>query len=208
MARKYEFFSWQGFILGALLLFTSLVIQSLVSFPQVWLERPIDYIFFIFISSLIVGIASGSVLVFLYPPDQDVIGIAGLGSDNVSQHLSLVLIVLALLQPILSGFLFFYEYFGNDPFILIWVLLGFAAPSLGLTASMFERSREIASDLRIYFEMHTKLDMSSLEWLHAIGPRTATYRMGMLESAARRIKGLKISGHEIIKEKDQFAMSS
>lgn len=208
MARKYEFFSWQGFIVGALLLLIFFIMQSIISFPQIWQERLVDYILFISISSLIVGIASGSVLVFLYPPDQDVIGIAGLGSDDATQHLSLVLVVTALLQPILTGFLFFYDYFGNDPFIFIWVLLGFAAPSLGLTISMFERSREIASDLRLYFELHTKLDMSRLDWLHAIGPRTATYRMGMLESAARRIEGLRISGHEIIKERNQVAMSS
>ena len=208
MARKYEFFSWHGFLVGALLLLTSFVIQSFVSFPQIWQERPVDYFLFISISSLIVGIASGGVLVFLYPPDQDVIGIAGMGSDDATKHLSLILVVVALLQPILSGFLFFYDYFGNDPYILIWVLLAFAAPSLGLTSAMFERSREIASDLRLYFELHSKLDMSSLDWLHAIGPRTATYRMGMLENAAHQVKGLRISGHEIIKEENQFAMNS
>lgn len=208
MARKYEFFSWQGFIVGALLLLTSFIVQSLVSFPQIWQERALDYILFISVSSIIVGTASGSVLVYLYPPDQDVIGIAGLGSDDATQHLSLILVIIALLQPILSGFIFFYDYFGSDAFIFIWVLFGFAAPSLGLTASMFERSKEIASDLKVYFNMNTKLDMSSLGWLHSIGPRTATYRMGMLESAARRVKGLKISGHEIIKENDQLAMNT
>ncbi len=208
MARKYEFFSWQGFAVGTLLLLVSFIIQSIVSFPQVWQERLFDYLLFIITSSSIVGLVSGSVLVYLYPPDQDVIGIAGLGSDDATQHLSLILVIIALLQPILSGFIFFYEYFGSDPFILIWVLLGFAAPSLGLTASMFERSREIASDLKLYFEMHNKLDMSSLDWLHSIGPRTATYRMGMLESAARRIQGLRISGHEIIKETDNLAMNT
>lgn len=208
MARKYEFFSWQGFITGAILLTTFLVIQSLVSFPEVWQENLIQYITFITISSLIVGFTSGSVLVYLYPPDQDVIGIAGLGSDDATQHLSLILVLLALLQPILTGFVFFYQYFGNDAFIFIWVLLAFAAPSLGLTASMFERSREIASDLKVYFGMNSKLDMSSLEWLHAIGPRTATYRMGMLESAARQVEGLKIIGHEIIKDSKQFAVNT
>lgn len=208
MARKYEFFSWQGFAVGSLLLIASFVVQSIVSFPQIWQERLFDYIFFILFSSLIVGTASGSVLVYLYPPDQDVIGIAGLGSDDATQHLSLILVMLALLQPILTGFIFFYEYFGSDRFIFIWVLLGFAAPSIGLTASMFERSREIASDLQIYFKINKKLDMSSLEWLHSIGPRTATYRMGMLENAARHIQGLKISGHEIVKESNQFAVNS
>ena len=207
MARKYEFFSWQGFGVGGLLLLISFIVQSFVSFPQIWQERVLDYVLFISCSSLIVGIASGGVLVYLYPPDQDVIGIAGLGSDDATQHLSLVLVLIALLQPILSGFIFFYNYFGNDPFIFIWVLLSFASPSLGLTAAMFERSREIANDLNLYFETHSKLDMSSLDWLHAIGPRTATYRMGMLESAAHRIDGLKIIGHEIVRENSQIAIN-
>ncbi|TFG34284.1 hypothetical protein EU527_04030 [Candidatus Thorarchaeota archaeon] len=207
LARKYEFFSWQGFIVGALLLLVSFIVQSIVSFPQVWQERLLDYVLFLSVSSLVVGLASGSVLVYLYPPDQDVIGIAGLGSDDATQHLSLILVIIALLQPILTGFIFFYEYFGIDPFIFIWVLLGFAAPSVGLTVSMFERSKEIASDLEIYFEHNSKLDMAGLEWLHAIGPRTATYRMGMLESAANRVDGIKISGHEIIKESNQFTVN-
>jgi hypothetical protein len=207
MARKYEFFSWQGFTLGAVFMALSLVVQSILSFNVVWVQFAVRYALYIAFSSFIVGIASGGVLVYLYPPDQDVIGIAGLGSDDITQHLSLVLIILALVQPIFTGFVFFYEYFGADQLIFIWVLLGFAAPSLGLTAAMFERSRAIGEDLKVYFAVHEKLDMASLEWLHAIGPRTATYRMGMLESAARRVEGLKITGHEIIRESNQFAVN-
>ena len=207
MARKYEFFSWQGFTVGAVVMTLSLIIQSFISFNVVWTERALVYIIFVAFSAIVVGIASGGVLVYLFPPDQDVIGIAGLGSDDNTQHLSLVLIILALVQLIFTGFVFFYEYFGADQLIFIWVLLGFAAPSLGLTTAMFERSRAIGSDLKVYFAVHEKLDMANLDWLHAIGPRTATYRMGMLESAARRIEGLKISGHEIIRESDQFAIN-
>ncbi len=207
MARKYEFFSWQGFTMGVILMAASLIVQSLISGDVVWMERATSYALYIALSSLIVGIASGSVLVYLFPPDQDVIGISGLGSDDVTQHLSLILVIVALVQPIFTGFVFFYEYFAADQFIFIWVMLGFAAPSLGLTVAMFERSREIGEDLKVYFTVHEKLDMSSLEWLHAIGPRTATYRMGMLESAARRVDGLKISGHEIIRERSHFAVN-
>jgi hypothetical protein len=207
MGRKYEFFSWQGFTVGAVVMSLSLIVQSFISFNAVWTERTIGYTLFIILSSLVVGIASGGVLVYLFPPDQDVIGIAGLGSDDFTQHLSLILVILALVQPVFSGFVFFYEYFGADRLIFIWVLLGFAAPSLGLTTAMFERSRAIGEDLKVYFSVHEKLDMADLEWLHAIGPRTATYRMGMLESAARRVQGLKIIGHEIIRERDQFAVN-
>jgi hypothetical protein len=207
MARKYEFFSWQGFTVGAVVMTISLIIQSFISFNVVWTQHALDYALFIAFSSIVVGITSGGVLVYLFPPDQDVIGIAGLGSDDITQHLSLILVILALVQPIFTGFVFFYEYFGADPLIFIWVLLGFAAPSLGLTAAMFERSREIGADLKVYFSVHEKLDMASLEWLHAIGPRTATYRMGMLESAARRVDGLKIVGHEIVRESKQFAVN-
>lgn len=206
MARKYEFFSWQGFIVGAIAVALSLIIQSLISFSDVWSQHALRYSVYVVFSSIVVGIASGGVLVYLFPPDQDVIGIAGLGSDDVTQHLSLVLIILALVQPVFTGFVFFYEYFGADPFIFIWVLLGFAAPSLGLTTAMFDRSREIGDDLKVYFAANEKLDMANLEWLHAIGPRTATYRMGMLESAARRVKGLKVSGHEIIRIGNQVAV--
>ena len=207
MARKYEFFSWQGFTVGAIVMALSLVIQSFISFESVWTEHTISYALYIAFSSLVVGITSGGVLVYLFPPDQDVIGIAGLGSDDFTQNLSLVLVILALVQPIFTGFVFFYQYFGTDQLIFIWVLLGFAAPSLGLTTAMFERSRAIGEDLKVYFSVHEKLDMANLEWLHAIGPRTATYRMGMLESAARRVKGLKITGHEIIREPNQFAVN-
>ena len=207
MARKYEFFSWQGFAVGVLIMTLSLVLQSAISFPAIWAERAVAYILLISFSSLVVGITSGAVLVYLYPPDQDVIGIAGLGSDDITQHLSLVLVILSLVWPIFTGFVFFFEYFGTDQLIFIWVLMGFAAPSLGLTAAMFERSRAIGEDLKLFFSVHDKLDMASLNWLHAIGPRTATYRMGMLESAARNVQGLKISGHEIIKERNQFAVN-
>ncbi|MFX1561260.1 MAG: hypothetical protein ACFFBL_11790 [Promethearchaeota archaeon] len=207
MARKYEFFSWQGFTVGAIVMALSLVVQSFISFDSVWTQQATSYTLFIGFSSLVVGITSGGVLVYLFPPDQDVIGIAGLGSDDVTQHLSLILVILALVQPVFTGFIFFYEYFGTDQLIFIWVLLGFAAPSLGLTVGMFERSRAIGEDLKLYFAVNEKLDMASLDWLHAIGPRTATYRMGMLESAARRVEGLKITGHEIIRESRQFAVN-
>ena len=207
MERKYEFFSWQGFIVGAAIMTLSLVIQSFISFESVWSQHASNYALFIAFSSLVVGITSGGVLVYLFPPDQDVIGIAGLGSDDVTQHLSLVLVILALVQPVFTGFVFFYEYFGTDQLIFIWVLLGFAAPSLGLTVAMFDRSRAIGEDLKVYFAVNEKLDMASLEWLHAIGPRTATYRMGMLESAARRVQGLRITGHEIVRESSQFAVN-
>ena len=207
MERKYEFFSWQGFIVGAAVMTLSLVIQSFISFNSVWSQHASSYALFIAFSSLVVGITSGGVLVYLFPPDQDVIGIAGLGSDDVTQHLSLVLVILALVQPVFTGFVFFYEYFGTDQLIFIWVLLGFAAPSLGLTVAMFDRSRAIGEDLKVYFAVNEKLDMASLDWLHAIGPRTATYRMGMLESAARRVQGLRITGHEIVRESSQFAVN-
>ncbi len=128
-------------------------------------------------------------------------GIAGLGSDDSTQHLSLILVILSLVGPMFFGFSFFYVEFSNDAFIFIWVLTGFAAPSIGLTAAMFERSRAIAADLKVYFSIHKKLDMTNLDWLHGLGPRTATYRMGMLENAARSVEGLRIIGHEIVKEK-------
>ena len=208
MARKYEFFSWQGFTVGAGVMTLSLIVQSFISFNMVWTQHALGYALFIVFSSIVVGITSGGVLVYLFPPDQDVIGIAGLGSDDITQHLSLILVILALVQPIFTGFVFFYEYFGADQLIFIWVLLGFAAPSLGLTTAMFERSRAIGADLKVYFAVHEKLDMASLDWLHAIGPRTATYRMGMLESAARRVEGLKITGHQIVRESKQFAVNT
>ncbi|MGY5860520.1 MAG: hypothetical protein RTU63_14205 [Candidatus Thorarchaeota archaeon] len=205
--RKYEFFSRQGFVFGALIITASLVLQSLISFPEIWLTRPLGYFLLVICSAFVVGVTSGGVLVFLYPPDQDVIGIAGMGSDDSTQHLSLILIILSLAGPIFFGFSFFYEEFSNDVFIFIWVLAGFAAPSLGLTAAMIERSREIAADLRVYFSAHQKLDMASLDWLHGLGPRTATYRMGMLESGAKRVDGLRIIGHEIIKENKKVTVN-
>ncbi|MFW9788206.1 MAG: hypothetical protein ACFFE2_01150 [Candidatus Thorarchaeota archaeon] len=207
MARKYEFFSWQGFIVGAVIMALTLIIQSFISFGIVWTQYSLGYPLYIVFSALIVGITSGGVLVYLFPPDQDVIGIAGLGSDDITQHLSLILVILSLVQPIFTGFVFFYEYFGADQFIFIWVLLGFAAPSLGLTTAMFDRARAIGADLKVYFVANERLDLASLEWLHAIGPRTATYRMGMLESAARRVEGLRITGSEIIRESSQFAIN-
>lgn len=194
-------------MVGAIAISLSLFLQSYISFSVVWTQDALKYGIFIIFSAMVVGIASGGVLVYLFPPDQDVIGIAGLGSDDVTQHLSLVLVILALVQPIFTGFVFFYEYFGADPLIFIWVLLSFAAPSLGLTTAMFDRSREIGEDLKVYFAANEKLDMANLEWLHAIGPRTATYRMGMLESAARRVEGLKISGHEIIRTSNQVTVN-
>ncbi|MFW9844991.1 MAG: hypothetical protein ACFFEV_10480 [Candidatus Thorarchaeota archaeon] len=207
MERKYEFFSGQGFIVGALIITVSLILQSLIAFPSIWQTRAFGYLLLIISSAIVVGITSGGVLVYLYPPDQDVIGIAGMGSDDSTQHLSLILVILSLAGPIFFGFSFFYEEFANDPFIFIWVIAGFAAPSLGLTTAMIERSRNIASDLQVYFSVHQKLDMASLEWLHGLGPRTATYRMGMLESAAKRIDGLRIVGHEIIRENKTVAVN-
>jgi len=207
MTMKYEFFSWKGFLTGALVISVALVLQSLVSFPLIWIERSTGYLLLIIFSALIIGFSSGSVLVFLFPPDQDVIGVAGLGSDSLTQHIALFLVILALIQPIMSGFVFFFEFFGDDPFAVIWVLVGFAAPSAGYAVSMFDRARAIAKDLEIYFSHNTKLDMASLDWLHGLGPRTAVYRMGMLENASTRVKGLRIRGHEIIKESDQFAIN-
>jgi len=200
LERKYEFFSRQGFATGALLSAIALVAQSLLTFPEIWLSRPLGYFLLLVSSALVVGVTSGGVLVFLYPPDQDVIGLAGMGSDDSTQHISLILVILSLAGPIFFGFTFFYAEFSTDPFIFIWVLVSFAAPSLGLTVAMFERSKAIAEDLTDYFATHEKLDMASLEWLHGLGPRTATYRMGMLENSAKRVSGLRIVGHQIIKE--------
>jgi hypothetical protein len=214
MARKYEFFSKQGFLIGAIIMSASLLSQSIISpalwseiVPSVWSDHGLAFLIVTLFSSIVVGIASGGVLVFLFPPDQDVIGIADMGSDDATQHLSLILVIVALVQPLLTSLLLFYDYVAPDPLIPIWVLLGFAAPSLGLTVAMFERSRAIADDLKLYFSVHSKLDMASLEWLHGLGPRTATYRMGMLEAAAERVPGLRISGHEIIKMADKFVVN-
>ena len=207
MERKYEFFSVQGFLVGAIIITVSLILQSLISFPAIWQTRAFGYLLLIISSALAVGVTSGGVLVYLYPPDQDVIGIAGMGSDDSTQHISLILVILSLAGPIFFGFSFFYEEFANDPFIFIWVIAGFAAPSLGLTTAMLERSKDIAADLEVYFSVHQKLDMASLDWLHGLGPRTATYRMGMLESAAKRVEGLRVSGHEIVKENKTVAIN-
>jgi len=204
MTMKYEFFSWRGFAVGAIVISISLVLQSAISFPDIWTERTVGFSLLIFFSALIIGIASGSVLVYLFPPDQDVIGVAGLGSDNLSQHVALFLVILSLIQPVFSGFVFFYDYFANDPFAFIWVMVGFAAPSVGFAASMFDRTKAIADDLEEFFKVNKRLDMVGLEWLHGLGPRTAVYRMGMLENAAARVEGLRVRGHEIVMEKDPY----
>jgi hypothetical protein len=106
---RYEFFSWKGFLVGSVSIAAAMVLQSMISFPLVWEMRSLGFTILIIVSSLIVGFASGSVLIFLFPPDQDVIGMAGLGSDDLTQHIALFWVVLALLQPMLSGFVFFFE---------------------------------------------------------------------------------------------------
>lgn len=193
--------------MGAAVIGASLVLQSLVSFPDIWNTASVPFFAQVLISGVIVGFASGSILVYLFPPNQDIIGVVGLGSDDSPQYLSLALVVVALIQPVFSGFVFFYDQFANDPFIIIWVLTGFAAPSIGLTAAMFDRSNSISNDLRLYFAHHSRLDMSELVWLKGVGPRTATYRMGMLETAANNVDYLRIRGHEIIKEKDPYPIN-
>lgn len=205
---SYEFFSWRGFVAGAVLIACTFGVQSLIGFPDIWSTRPLDFALLIIVSSIIVGIASGGVLVYLIPPDQDVIGVAGLGSDDVSQHISLMLVILALIQPMLSGFIVFPEYFASDQLSVIWVLIAFAAPSAGFALAMFDRQRAIAEDLRIYFKQHDKLDMVSLDTLHGQGARTAVYRMGMLESAASKVIGLKVVGHEIVLQKDELRVTT
>jgi hypothetical protein len=207
MTRRYEFFSWPGFIVGAVSISAILLAQSLISFPQVWMEHAFAYPFYLLSSAFAVGIASGGVLIYLFPPEQDIIGVAGLGSDDASQHLALGLVLLALLQPMLSGFVLFFDYFGNDQLIPIWILLAFVAPSAGLTAAMFERTNSIADDLRVYFSQNDRLDMARLDWLHGLGPRTAAYRMGMLENAAKKVSGIRVHGHEIVKEPDRYAIN-
>jgi hypothetical protein len=200
IVMKYEFFSWKGSIVGVAIIVPTLIIQSLLGFLQIWTDHPIAFPIFIAFSAITVGVTSGSVLVYLYPPDQDVIGIAGLGNDDVSQHMSLFLVVFALIQPTVSGFIFFYNYFENDPLIALWVLVSFAAPAFGLAVAMLDRANAIADDLKIYFKNNERLDMVTLDWLHGLGPRTAVYRMGMLENAASKVEGLKVDGHEIIRE--------
>ncbi|MFQ5833534.1 MAG: hypothetical protein ACE5H4_12575 [Candidatus Thorarchaeota archaeon] len=207
MVMRYEFFSWRGFFAGAATIVAALTIQSLISFPLVWTERTVEFVFELLLSALVVGVASGGVLVFLFPPNQDIIGVAGLGSDDAPQYMSLALVVLALVQPILTGFMLFFNEFANDPLVVIWVIASFVAPSLGLTVSMFDRTRTIASDLRLYFSVHEALNLTTLQWLHGVGPRTATYRMGMLESAARNLGGLRMSGHLIEREREYFQLT-
>lgn len=201
--HEHEFFSWKGFSVGFISMAVMLIIQSIASFPNIWGVHAFAYPLYSLFSGLVVGIASGGVLVFLYPPEQDIIGIAGLGSDDASQHVALVLVLLALLQPMLSGFIFFYDFFANDPLIPIWVLLAFLSPSAGLTTALFDRTNAIAKDLENYFQENDRLDMAGLEWLYGLGPRTAAYRMGMLENAAKKVSGLRIMGHEIIREKQE-----
>jgi hypothetical protein len=199
MSMKYEFFSWRGFVIGAASIILVLVVQSYVSFPVIWVERALPFALHIIGSSLIVGIASGSVLVYLFPPQQDVIGLAGLGSDDATQHIALFLVILALVQPIFAGFIFFFDYYGQDPFIIIWVIAGFAAPSAGFASAMFERTNALAKDLAAYFKENKNLDLSSLKWLKGHGPRTTVYRMGILESAAGKVEGVRLRGHEIVR---------
>jgi hypothetical protein len=208
MEMRYEFFSWRGFFVGAVTICVALVAQSILGFPAIWADAGTEYAILIALTGLVVGIASGGILVFLYPPNQDIIGVVGLGSDDTPQYLSLALVIIALVDPILSGFIFFFDYFANDPFIVVWVMASFAAPSIGLTAAMFDRTNAISSDLRLYFAHHDKLDLTGLDWLQGVGPRTAIYRMGMLENAARKLDGLRFSGHVIIREKDAFSVKN
>jgi len=205
---RYEFFSWKGFLVGSVSIAVAMVLQSMISFPLIWEMRSMGFTILIIVSSLIVGFASGSVLIFLFPPDQDVIGMAGLGSDDLTQHIALFWVVLALLQPMLSGFVFFFEYFGTDPFAMIWVLIGFAAPSAGFAIAMYDRTNAIANDLKLYFAHNQSLDIVSLDWLHGLGPRTAAYRMGMLESAAEKAGGLRVRGHQIVRISDPFPINN
>lgn len=208
MVNRYEFFSWRGFFTGASIIGLSLILQSLIGFPQVWNERPIQFGTSILISSVIVGTVCGSVLVFLFPPNQDVIGVAGLGSDDVSQHIALFLVLLALMEPVLSGFVFFFEYYGQDPFEMIWVLVSFGAVSAGFASAMLDRTKTIARDVRNYFEDHEVLDMTKLDWLQAVGPRDAAYRMGMLGRAAEEIDYVRVVGHQMVQLKDTEKTSS
>ncbi len=208
LEMKYEFFSGRGFAAGAAIIFIIMVVQSLLGFPQIWQDNPTGYLTYVIVSALIVGIASGSVLVYLFPPNQDVIGVASLGSDSISQHIALFLVIMALIQPEFTGFILFYEYYAADPFAAIWVLLAFAAPSAGFATAMYHRMNVIAKDLREYFKDHDRLDLVSLDWLHQYGARTAVYRMGMLESAAAKVPGLIVRGHMIIKEPEMFTVTS
>ncbi len=206
---RHEFFSWRGFFVGGLFIGALLVIQSYLGFPQVWQGGlAVYFVAYIITSCIIVGLASGSVLVFLIPPDQDVIGVAGLGSDDISQHIALFLVILALIFPELFGFILFYTLFLQDPFAPIWVLVAFAAPSAGLTVSMFDRLSAIERDLRQFFRDHDRLDLTELEWLHEFGARTPVYRMGMIETAARRIEGLRVRGSLVVKDPQMFRVET
>ncbi|RDE14420.1 MAG: hypothetical protein C4K47_04520 [Candidatus Thorarchaeota archaeon] len=206
--ERYEFFSWRGFAVGAAIIGVSLLIQASIGFPDVWTESPITYLMLIAASALVVGISSGAVLVYLVTPNQDVIGLSGLGSDDATQHVALLLVLLALVQPVISGYLFFYEYFNSDPLAAIWVMVAFAAPTIGIIVGFFDRRAALVSDLKVYFLHNNRLDLAGLEWLQGLGPRTTTYRIGMLETAASRVRGVGLSGHEIVKEKSQAAVGS
>jgi len=206
---RHEFFSWRGFAVGASLIGVILIVQSLLGFPHIWQSADaIAYVVFVVIAGLVVGTSSGSVLMFLIPPDQDVIGVAGFGSDDVSQHIALFLVILALVFPELFGFVLFYNYLVNDVLAPVWVLLAFAAPSAGFAASMCHRLDTIKSDLEKYFETHDRLDLTELEWLYEYGARTSVYRMGMIEAAAKRIEGLLVRGSLIVKEPKIFTTDS
>ncbi len=200
LAMYDEFFSVRGCVTGAIGIAAVLVLQSIIGFPDIWIRDAIRFMIYIAVSAAIVGIASGSVLVYLIPPDQDVIGVAGLGSDAASQHLSLLLVITALLQPMFTGYLFFFEFFGHDALSPIWVIAAFAVPALGLVVAMYDRQSAVTEMLREYFHSHERLDLVSLDWLQEAGPRTAVYRMGMLERAASRIEGVRVVGHEIVRE--------
>jgi len=199
--ERYEFFSWRGFSVGASIISLSFLIQSLVGFPHIWTESPLPFLLLMAASALVVGTSSGAVLVFLVPPNQDVIGLSGLGSDDATQTVALLLVLVALVQPVMSGYLFFFQYFNGDPLAAIWVIVAFAAPSAGIVAAFFHRRSAITSDLRTYFLHNDRLDLVALQWLQGLGPRTTTYRIGMLQTAASKVKGLRVSGHEIVREK-------
>jgi hypothetical protein len=206
--ERYEFFSWKGFGVGAAIIVASMVIQSSIGFPDVWTKSPFTYVTLIAASALVVGISSGAVLVYLVAPNQDVIGLSGLGSDDASQHVALLLVLLALVQPVISGYLFFYQYFNSDPLAAVWVMIAFAAPTIGIVVAFFDRRSAAISDLKTYFLSNNRLDLAGLEWLQGLGPRTTTYRIGMLENAASKVKGVQFSGHEIVREKKSASFSS
>ncbi len=200
MVGPHEDFSWRSFAVGSIAMAALLITQSLVSFRGIWTVHPFAYALYILFSSLIVGVTCGGVLVYLFPPSQDVIGIAGLGSDNASQHIALILTLMALLQPMITGFILFYDYFANDALIPIWILIAFLVPSIGLSLAIHERTNAIASDLRAYFKDHDSIDLVELTWLQGLGPRTAAYRMGMLETAVKRVRGIRLEGHKIVRD--------